>query len=128
MAEEVTRNGLFQQARHPDNGRKKSKIMFSVTHMDASGDDDPPIESLSSLYDELENSGIVDGDVAVIHKDTGWYISAHRDGRIVFEHIRDRKPRHMIPVPKERVIELWKLLIEGNIAQILLEPWNPGYT
>ncbi len=45
--------------------------MFGVTHMDASGDDDPPIESLPALYDELTTSGIIDGNVAVINDDVG---------------------------------------------------------
>jgi hypothetical protein len=103
--------------------------MFSVIHMDASGDDDPPVESLSPLFEELHLSGIVDGNVAVIHEDSGWCMSAHRDGRLVFENLGERgtNARHMIPVPKERVLELWKRLIEGKIDSLLNEPWNPGY-
>jgi hypothetical protein len=101
--------------------------MFGVTHMDASGEDDPPLESLSALLDELETSGILDGNVAVIHDDTGWCLSAHRDGRLVFEHLAEGGERHMIPVPKERVLELWKRLIGGDIEGLLAEPWQPGY-
>ena len=102
--------------------------MFTVTHMDASSDRNPPIESLSDLYDELYSSGIFDGDVSVIHQDTGWCISAHRDGRLVFEHLGEGRERHMIPVPKERVLELWKRLIDGDIDGLLTEPWKLGYT
>ena len=102
--------------------------MFGVTHMDASGEDDPPLDSLPALFDELALSGIVDGNVAVIHDDTGWCMSAHRDGRLVFEHLGGKgDPRHMIPVPKKRVIELWKRLIDGDIDGLLAEPWRPGY-
>jgi hypothetical protein len=102
--------------------------MFTVTHIDASSETDPPIESLSRLYDELRLSDIFDGDVAVIHQDTGWCISAHRDGRVVLEHLGEGGERHMIPVPKERVLELWRRLIDGDIDGLLLEPWGPGYT
>jgi hypothetical protein len=35
---------------------------------------------------------------------------------------------HMIPVPKERVLELWRRLIGGDIDGLLSEPWRPGYT
>lgn len=103
--------------------------MFGVIHMDGSGEDNPPIESLSNLYDELFSSGIVDGDVSVIHDDSGWGISAYRDGRLVFGNLQDRGASdcHMIPVPKERVLELWRRLIEGDIDGLLKEPWKPGY-
>lgn len=100
--------------------------MFGVLHMDASGDEDPPIESLSALYDELWSSGIMDGNVAVIH-DSGWCISAHRDGRVTFEHLSEGGERHMRPIPKLRVLELWQRLIDGDITHLLHEPWIFGY-
>jgi len=95
--------------------------------MDGSGEDNPPVESLSTLYEELHSSGIVDGNVAVIHDDSGWCISAHRDGTLVFEHLGQGGERHMVAVPKERVLELWKRLIDGDIEGLLKEPWKPGY-
>ena len=103
--------------------------MFGVLHTDGSGDDNPPLESLSTLYDELLTADQEHGDVAVISDDTGWCMSAHRDGRLVFEQLgtRGKTARHMIPVPKGRVLELWKRLIEGDIDGLLLEPWKPGY-
>ena len=101
--------------------------MFNVTHMDSSGDADPPVESLGSLYEELWSSGIRDGNVAVTHEETGWCLSAHRDGRLVFELLDRGGERHMIPVPKEQVIELWKRLIEGDISGLFQEPWKSGY-
>jgi len=101
--------------------------MFGVTHMDGSGEDDPPLESLAALYDELKLSGIVDGSVAVIHDDTGWCMSAHRDGRVVFEHLAEGGEMHMIPVPKERVLELWLGLVGGDIEGLLSEDWKSGY-
>src|SRR5437588_1306532 len=67
----ATGNGRFLLARHQD----KKKVMFSIIHMDGSGDDDPTIESLSELYDELSLSGITDGNVSVIHQDSGWCMS-----------------------------------------------------
>jgi len=83
--------------------------------------------TLSALYDELADSDREHGDVSIVHQDTGWSMSAHRDGRLVFEHLGEGGERHMIPVPKERVLELWKKLIRGDIASIGAEPWKPGY-
>ena len=95
--------------------------------MDGSGEDNPPEENLSNLYDELYSSGITDGEVSVIN-DSGWGMSAHRDRRLVFEHLGgDAAPRHMIPVPKDHVLQLWNKLITNDIDGILSEPWLPGY-
>jgi hypothetical protein len=104
--------------------------MFGVLHTDGSGDQNPPVESLPDLYDELLTADREHGDVAVIHDETGWSMSAHRDGRLVFERLgtRGQSARHMIPVSKDRVIELWKRLIDGDIDGLLSEPWKPGYT
>jgi hypothetical protein len=102
--------------------------VFSVIHSNGAGDEDPPMASLSDLYDELLTADREHGDVAVVHEDTGWLISAHRDGRVVFESLRLRgEQRHMIPVTKERVLTLWRRLIEGEIEALLEAPWRPGY-
>lgn len=101
--------------------------MFSMIHTDGSGDENPTLEGLSALYDELQSADREHGDVSVVHDDTGWSMSAHRDGRLVFEHLKNGGERHMIPVPKVRVLELWKRLIDSDIDGLLTEPWKPGY-
>jgi hypothetical protein len=87
----------------------------------------PAVESLPALYDELLSADREHGDVSVIHEDSGWSMSAHRDGRLVFEHLEQGGERHMIPVSKERVLDLWRRLIEGDMDSILAEPWQPGH-
>ena len=101
--------------------------MFGVLHLDGSGDNDPPLESLSDLYDELRFADREHGDVSVIHDDTGWCMSAYHGGRLVFEHLDKGGERHMFPVSKERVLQLWLRLIEGDIDGVLAEPWKAGY-
>ncbi len=103
--------------------------MFGVVHSDGSGDDNPPLESLSDLYDELLTADAEHGDVAVIHDDSAWCLSAGRDGRLIFEQLGTTSPtkRHMTSVPRERVLLLWKRLIDGDIQGILSEPWKQGY-
>ncbi len=87
----------------------------------------PGLDSLSALYDELLTADREHGDVSVTHDDSGWCMSAHRDGRVVFEHLDEGGERHMIPVQKELVLELWNRLIHGEIEGLLAEPWTPGY-
>jgi hypothetical protein len=80
--------------------------MFRVIHSDGWGEDEPPLQRLSALCDELLTADCEHGDVAVIHQDSGWCMSAHRDRRLVFEHLGKNGPRHMIPVPMKRVLDL----------------------
>jgi hypothetical protein len=101
--------------------------VFGVIHTDESCEDNPRIEGLSDLYDELQTADSEHGDVAVINDYTGWCMSAHRDGRLVFEHLVEGGQRHMIPVSKELVLKYWKRLIGGDITGMLAEPWLPGY-
>lgn len=101
--------------------------MFGVIHMDASGEDNPPVESLSDLYEELWSSGIMDGNVAVINDDSGWCISAYRNGSVVFGNLGEDGDSHMKSISKARVLELWRRLIDGDIEGLLAEPWIPGY-
>ena len=101
--------------------------MYSVIHTDGSGEQDPPFESLSELYNELSCADAEHGDVAVVHEDSGWSISAHRDGRVVMEHLGNGGERHMTNATKNSVIALWARLINGEIDGLLTEPWSPGY-
>jgi hypothetical protein len=102
--------------------------MFGVLHMDGSGENDPPIESLSALYDELLLADIEHPNVSAIHDESGWCLSAYRDGGLIFGQLGDSSSeRHLTGVSKERVLELWKLLIHGEVDRILSEPWKAGY-
>jgi hypothetical protein len=101
--------------------------MISTRRIDDSGAIDPPIESLSELYDELKSSDQEHGDVSVTDENTGWSISAHRDGRVVLVNLIEGGGRHMHPVSKEKVLELWGVLASGGIERILSEPWRDGY-
>jgi hypothetical protein len=106
---------------------EKENAMFSAIHWDGSSDKPTTRESLSDLFDELRIADQEHGDVAVVHEDSGWTISVHRDGRVVLENLSDGGERHMIPVSKERVLQLWELLIKGDVDALLREPWELGY-
>lgn len=102
--------------------------MISTRRIDDTGEIDPPLESLSTLYDELKTSDQEHGDVSVTDEDSGWCISAHRDGRVVFGNLLEGGDKHMHPVTKEKVLELWHMLANGEIERIQAEPWRDGYT
>lgn len=88
-------------------------LIFTEVHADGNGEDDPSLDSIPGLYDELLTATQEHGDVAIVIEDNAWSMSAHRDGRSVFEQLFVvGSQRHMIPVPKERVLKLWLKLID----------------
>lgn len=101
--------------------------MISTRGIDDSGEIDPPVESFSDLYEALEKSDQEHGDVSVTDQDSGWSISAHRDGRVVLVNLFEPGGRHMHPVAKAKVLELWGMLASGDMEGIRAEPWRDGY-
>ena len=102
--------------------------MFGILHADGSGEDNPSIHGLSDLYDELATSNREHGDVSVINDDSGWCISARRDGRVTVGHLSDpESDLHMRSVAKAKVIAMWKMLIAGDIAGLKREDWSRGH-
>lgn len=101
--------------------------MFSIIHWDGSSETAPELDSLGALFDELLSADREHGDVAVVHEESGWTISAHRDGRLVCENLSSGGERHMKGVSKDRVIDLWRLLANGEVEALLREPWASGY-
>jgi hypothetical protein len=101
--------------------------MFSVIHSDGSSDTTPPTGSLPDLFDELRTADREHGDVSVVHEESGWALSAHRDGRLVFENLSTGGQRYMTPVTRDRVLELWQRLADGDVDGLLSEPWRSGY-
>ena len=103
--------------------------MFGIIHADGSGEDNPPLEKLSDLYDELCTADAEHGHVAVVDDETQWCLSASRDGCVVLEQLgtRGRTARHMRSLPKQRVLNLWLRLAQGEIDGLLSEDWRSGY-
>ncbi len=103
--------------------------MFSMGHVyDNDIPDDLSESGLSALYDELIGADQEHGDVSVTDEETGWYISAHRDGRVVMENLNDEGPaKHLHPVTKAFVLDLWSLLLAGDYASLHAHPWQAGY-
>ena len=64
--------------------------------------------------------------VSVTHE-SEWCLGAYRDGYIVFENLEEGDPRHMTDIPPDKIIALWLLLADGDLAALEGEPWQPGY-
>lgn len=64
--------------------------------------------------------------VSVTHE-SEWCLGAYRGGYVVFENLEEGEPRHMIDVSPDKIILLWCLLADGDLAALECEPWKPGY-
>ena len=115
-----------------DLGFRRKQVRFMLhdrlRKMLLPGGEDGSEEALPALYDELALADQEHGDVAVVHEETGWSLSAHRDGRVVMEHLGDGGERHMVPVSREKVLDLWSRLVTGRFDELFAEPWKSGYT
>ncbi|MDE1716389.1 hypothetical protein PWG14_28375 [Chromobacterium amazonense] len=103
-------------------------MSFTVTHRYGCMDRDPPISDLPRLLDELLDrpEDVEHGAVAVTHE-SEWSISVARGGYVLFEHLENGGERHMLEVQDEDILRMWQLLAAGEIAELELFPWKPGY-
>jgi hypothetical protein len=103
-------------------------MSYTVTHRYGRDVRDPPLSTLPELLVELDSrtEDIEHTDVSLRHE-SGWCLSAYRDGFLVFEHLERGGERHMKDVPREKIIELWNMLAVGDVAGVEREPWTAGY-
>ena len=101
---------------------------YHITHRWGDMEDEPPLDSLSALYDELEYEDEEHTSVSLTHE-SEWDLGAYGGGLLIWENLEteNNEARHMENVPKEKVLELWRKLAQGKINEINQEPWLPGY-
>jgi hypothetical protein len=104
-------------------------MSFFVYHLHGNCERDPALSSFPALLDELDTR-LEDEEhtsVSVIHE-SEWCVGIYRGGYVVFENVEtDDTPRHMTDVPRGKVIQLMEAIALGDLANLELEPWKPGY-
>ncbi|SEK17010.1 MULTISPECIES: hypothetical protein [unclassified Variovorax] len=105
-------------------------MAFNLTHRYGSMDSGSSNSDFLALLRELDDwpEDTEHGSVAVTHE-SEWSLAASRGGYITFENLEaeGRGERHMDEVPASKILELFRHLVEGNLAAIEQEPWLPGY-
>ena len=102
-------------------------MSFFISHIWDDDERDPPLEKLEQLYAEKDDGDIEHFGVSVIHE-TEWCLTLHPNSDLVWENLEDgHNPRHMKDVPRDKVLDLWRNLAQGNFARIESEPWLEGY-
>ena len=103
-------------------------MAYSATDRWGAVEKNPSIERLRELLQSLDMEDNEHPDVALKHE-TEWCLSAYPGGLLVWENaeVDEGIARHMKCVPRERVLDLWLALAQGDLAAIEVEPWLPGY-
>ena len=103
-------------------------MAFHVNHRYGSTEYPGSVVGFPALLRELdERPDDEDHGTVSVNHESEWSLSVSRGGHVVFEHVEHGGERHMIGVPDAKIIELWTLLADGDIATIEREPWKPGY-
>jgi hypothetical protein len=87
----------------------------------------PPVETMCQVLATLDIEDQEHADVSLTHE-SGWCLSAFPSGLLIWENVEaDEELRHMTGVPREKVLELWQALAQGDLGRINSEPWAIGY-
>jgi hypothetical protein len=90
-----------------------------------------PNPSASDLQSALDELGVEDGEHpdCWLEDECGWALSAFGSGLLILENVETNEgPWHMRGVSREKVLELWRLLKAGKLAEIREHAWLPGFT
>ena len=82
----------------------------------------PSVEQMRQALAELDEIDPEHPDTWLTHGDTGWTLSAHEGGSLIWEKVEDvdspPAPRHMNGVSRNRVLELWSKLAAGKVRPV----------
>lgn len=102
-------------------------MSFTITHRMGDMESDPPLDRLRALIGELDADDPEHPDVAVSHE-SGWTLSAYSDGLVVWENVEEGDdPRHLRGVARERLLDLFTAVAQGDLDAVEKEAWLPGY-
>lgn len=104
-------------------------MSFVVCHVDGSMESDPSVEVLATLVKELEDSADLEHPDVSVSDESGWTLSAYRNGLVTWENVEDEEiePRHMSNVARDQVVKMFETLATGDVETIEAYPWMPGY-
>jgi hypothetical protein len=101
-------------------------MAFHVTSRWGGDESKASTDRMSEILAELDSVDDEHCSVSLTHE-SEWCLGAYPGGLLVWENLEDGDPRHMNNVSRERVLDLWMQLSEGNVEAIEAEAWLPGY-
>lgn len=97
---------------------------YALLHRDGEATDDPPLEAIGPLLQEVADGG---GAVGVRHS-SGWVLTIRGDGVVVFGHEKDRKipDRHLTGAHVPAMTDLAVAIAVGSLYETLDHEWKEG--
>jgi hypothetical protein len=103
------------------------RMTYYVESRWGGSEDEPDQERMRELLAELDTPDEEHPDTWLVY-DGRWSLSVHETGLVVWEDEEDpRSPRHMVRVSREKALDLWIKLSQGDLKAIEAESWQPGY-
>jgi hypothetical protein len=85
----------------------------------------PSVESLDRLVAEL-NSADAEHPAVSVADETGWALSAFRDGRVFWENVEaDDEPMLLEDMSRGDLLDMFRLLAAGDLDALRRLPWRP---
>ncbi|MCP4601045.1 MAG: hypothetical protein GY847_11055 [Proteobacteria bacterium] len=102
-------------------------MVFDVVDRWGTEESNVSVERMRELLASLDIEDEEHPDVSLTHE-SEWCLSAFPGGLLVWENVETgTDPKHMRNVLREKVLELWTKLAQGDIDAVSSEPWLDGY-
>lgn len=88
---------------------------------------DPSVERMRFQLQSLDPNDEEHGSVSLQHRESGWGLAYFGDRLILENPSASDSPKHMVGVSLEKALELWQVLAQGDIEELMQERWKPGY-
>ena len=86
----------------------------------------PSVDRMRELLASLDFQDEEHPGVSLNHE-SGWGLGAFGGGLLVWENVEQDNAQHMKSVPREKMLELWHKLAQGDIEVVDGEAWVAGY-
>ncbi len=100
-------------------------MTFHVSSRWGGDESEPSVDRLRAILAELDANDDEHLDVALTHE-SEWCLSAFPSGLVIWENLEENESRHLNGVSRERVLDLWLKLAQGQLDDIEAEQWLPG--
>lgn len=101
-------------------------MTYFVTHWLGNDESKYPIGRFAELLDELDHADDEHPDVSVTHE-SEWCLTIDRNTLVILENLEDGEPVHAGPLSRDEVVNMMKLVAQGQIDRLHDFAWKAGY-
>jgi len=105
------------------------ELSYQIVDGFGDGIDNPSIEQMRQFLQRLNIDDEEHNEVWLTHDQTSWTLSCFPSSKVVFYRISDEyeyKPRHLENISRDKMLELWQKLANGQFEDLEKESWKFG--